>query len=91
MISLASDFQNQSCQTKKSKANLLHHNLLHHAQSGFRRNHSCETALCKLVDMWTSNMESGLINGAVFIDLRKAFDMVQICCYENLQFTDVMV
>ena len=36
----------------------------------------CETALCKLVDMWTSNMESGLINGAVFIDLRKAFDMV---------------
>ena len=55
---------------------LVSHSLLHHAQSGFRRNHSCETALCKLVDMWTSNMESGLINGAVFIDLRKAFDMV---------------
>jgi hypothetical protein len=26
--------------------------------------------------MWTENMENGLISGIVFIDLRKAFDMV---------------
>jgi hypothetical protein len=26
--------------------------------------------------MWKSNMENSLLNGVVFIDLRKAFDMV---------------
>jgi retron-type reverse transcriptase len=26
--------------------------------------------------MWTSNMENGLLNGIVLLDLRKAFDLV---------------
>ncbi len=38
--------------------------------------HSCETALTRLVDMWTSNMEKGLHNGIILLDLRKAFDLV---------------
>lgn len=53
-------------------------NLLHNAQSGFRRNHSCETALLKLIHNLTSNMEKGLLNGLVFIDFRKAFDIIDI-------------
>ena len=50
--------------------------LLYIAQSGFRAFHSCETALIKLVDKWTENIENGLLNGIVFLDLRKAFDLV---------------
>ena len=49
---------------------------LYIAQSGFREGHSCETALARLVDMWTTNMSKGLLNGVVFLDLRKAFDLV---------------
>ena len=55
---------------------LIGHNLLHTSQSGFRSQHSCETALLKLIDSWASNMEKGLLTGTVFVDFRKAFDMV---------------
>ncbi len=52
------------------------HSLLYLAQSGVRVFHSCETALTRLVDKWTSNMEEGLLNDIVLLDLRKAFDLV---------------
>ena len=55
---------------------LTQHDLLHDAQSGFRENHSCETALAKMIDTWTQNMEDGQLTGVVFVDLRKAFDLV---------------
>ena len=29
-----------------------------------------------MVDMWTTNIENGLLNGIVLLDLRKAFDLV---------------
>ena len=51
-------------------------NLLHSEQSGFRRFHSCETALLKLVDTWTKAMDEGELNGVLFLDLRKAFDSI---------------
>ena len=57
---------------------LLDRCLLYINQSGFRAFHSCETALTRLVDMWTTNMEKGLLNGVVLLDLRKAFDLVNI-------------
>ena len=41
-------------------------NLLHSEQSGFRRFHSCETALLKLVDSWTKAMDEGALNGVLF-------------------------
>ncbi len=50
--------------------------LLYIAQSGFRAMHSCETALTRLVDMSISNMEKGLLNSSILLDLRKAFDLV---------------
>ncbi len=54
------------------------HDLIYIAQSRFRALHSCETALTKIVQSWTSHMEKGLINGVVFLDLRKAIDHVNI-------------
>ena len=52
------------------------HNLFHEFQSGFRQNHSCHTALTKLIDGWMKRIDQGEVCGAVFIDLRKAFDLV---------------
>ena len=46
------------------------------AQSGFRKNHSTITTLIKVTDDWLTAIDHGLYTGAVFIDLRKAFDTV---------------
>ena len=52
------------------------HSLLHPLQSGFRPRHSCHTALARLTDTWLSSMNNSEVTGAVFVDLRKAFDLV---------------
>ena len=45
-------------------------------QSGFRKNHSCQTALIRLCDSWYRAINNSEIVGTVFLDLRKAFDLV---------------
>ena len=45
-------------------------------QSGFRPNHSTETALLNCTDPWLCNMDKRLVNGVLFLDLKKAFDTV---------------
>ena len=45
-------------------------------QSGFRSQHSTETARLGSTNEWLHNMDSGLINGVLFLDLKKAFDTV---------------
>ena len=55
---------------------LNNHKLLHESQSGFRHKHSCQTALIKLIDSWMKCIDSGDMVGALFIDFRKAFDLV---------------
>ena len=50
--------------------------LIHECQSGFRHKHSCQTALVKLIDQWMNCIDHGDIVGTMFIDFRKAFDMV---------------
>ena len=50
--------------------------LIHETQSGFRQHHSCQTALTHLIDSWLKDVDSGKYVGAVFLDLRKAFDLV---------------
>ena len=50
--------------------------LIHECQSGFRQKHSCNTALVKLIDQWMASIDKGDIVGTLFIDFRKAFDMV---------------
>ena len=50
--------------------------LLSHKQSGFRSKHSCKTALHQLTDEWFNSMYNGDYAGVLFVDLCKAFDLV---------------
>ncbi len=51
-------------------------NLLHLAQSGFGHLFSFETALSNILNKWTQAIDKGLINGVIFLDLCKAFDLI---------------
>ena len=51
-------------------------NIIDKHQSGFRKYHSCQTALIRLVDSWLSNIDAGHMIGSVFLDFKKAFDLV---------------
>ena len=50
--------------------------LLNENQSGFRSKHSCQTALIKLIDKWMECIDKGDIVGTLFLNFRKAFDLV---------------
>ena len=50
--------------------------LLNSGQSGFRSLHSTLTALLETNDNWCVNIDRGLLNGVIFIDLKKAFDTI---------------
>ena len=58
------------------KSYLNKYNLLYERQSGFRANHSCETALTAIVDDWLTAIDNNEIVGMVLLDLSKAFDLV---------------
>ena len=45
-------------------------------QHGFRRNFSCETALQSILDYWKCRLDKKEIILALFIDFKKAFDLV---------------
>ena len=49
---------------------------LSHCQSAFRSLHSTLTALVDAANSWSVNIDNGLVNGVVFIDLKKAFDAI---------------
>lgn len=50
--------------------------LIHPNQSGFRKQHSCQTSLTKIIDHWLSAINDNDLVGTVFLDLTKAFDLV---------------
>ena len=50
--------------------------ILTNSQSGFRSLHSTVTALLEATNSWSMNIDKGLINGVIFIDLKKAFDTI---------------
>ena len=50
--------------------------LLHRTQSGFRTNHSCETALNFMTDSWLNAIDQGEMIGVVLVDFKKAFELV---------------
>ena len=50
---------------------LNNYNVLTTCQSGFRSLHSTLTALVEATNSWSVNIDSGLVNGVVFIDLKK--------------------
>ena len=63
-------------------ANQLKHflkqtNILFSNQSGFREDHSCQTAFIRLADSWLIELDQGNLVGTVFLDFKKkAFDLV---------------
>ena len=61
---------------KHLMAYLNKYKLIHENQSGFRQKHSCQTALVKLTDHWMTCIDNGGIIGTLFLDFRKAFDLV---------------
>ena len=52
--------------------------LLVNCQSGFRSLHRTLTvpSLLEASNSWSVNIDNGLINGVIFIDLKKAFDTI---------------
>ena len=63
-------------------------NLLFHGQHGFRSAHSCETAIHEIVTSCFKNLDRKLINLPLFIDFKKAFDMIdqQLLLYKLLNY-----
>ena len=55
---------------------LCENDLIYIRQSGFRSKHSTETALIKIIDDLLFNLDNDRVSGMVFIDYRKAFDMI---------------
>ena len=55
---------------------LAKYNLLHDAQSGFRSNHSCQTAFVNIIYKWIEERNNGNVNVVILLDLKKAFDVV---------------
>ena len=51
-------------------------NLIYSKQSGFRKRHSTETALIRIIDELLFNLDSDRVSGMILIDYCKAFDMV---------------
>ena len=50
--------------------------LFHEFQSGFRKHHSCGTALTRMCDTWLSAINKSQLSATVFLDFKKAFDLV---------------
>ena len=64
---------------QKQMVNYLHkHNIICNEQSGFREQHSTVTAVTDVTDFILRNMDKGLLTGAVYLDLKKAFDTVDV-------------
>ena len=59
---------------------LTTNNVLSEHQSGLRKRHSTLTAVTYLTDFMLERMDKQELTGAVFIDLKKAFDLVDHKC-----------
>ena len=57
-------------------AYLESNNILTKQQAGFRKKQSTQTSLLGATNSWYINMDKGLLNGVIFLDLKKAFDCV---------------
>ena len=60
------------------------HHLLHSFQSGFRCGHSCQTEVTRLTDTWLSAFNNRQMLGAVLLDFRKAFGLVNHILLQKL-------
>ena len=55
---------------------LQENSILHRLQSGFRKFHSTETGLVRLVDQLLMDLDNNRVSGLNFVDYRKAFDLI---------------
>ena len=55
---------------------LMKNNILYKYQFGFRKNHSTELALIETIDTLRQYIDENYYVGGIFIDLTKAFDLV---------------
>ena len=55
---------------------LQKHSLLSQHQSGFRPSHSTQDVLIKTMDDWRKSIDEDRVVGALFLDLSKAFDVI---------------
>ena len=55
---------------------LNENNSVSHCQSGFRSIHSTVTALIEATNSWSVNIDNGLLNGVICINIKKAFDTI---------------
>ncbi|CAB3989406.1 Hypothetical predicted protein [Paramuricea clavata] len=62
--------------TEQLEIYLETNHILAEQQAGFRKNHSTQTSLLYITNQWLMNMDKGLLNGVIFLDLKKAFDCV---------------
>jgi hypothetical protein len=56
---------------KQLYEHLNNNNLIYASQSGFRSLHSRRAALIEATDNWSINIDKGLLNEVIFIDLKK--------------------
>ena len=67
-------------------------NLFYSAQHGFRKNHSCETALHEVISDCFKNLDNKLTALLLFIDFKKAFDTIDsdllLCKLMNYGFNN---
>ena len=54
---------------------MTNNDFLYNLESGFRRSHSTETALIRLIDQLLSDMGKDQVSGLVFVDYKKDFDL----------------
>ena len=57
-------------------SHLSNNNFLYGLQSGFRKRHSTETALIRLLDQILLDLDKNHVTGVVFVDYSKAFDLI---------------
>ena len=55
---------------------LQDNSLLNTYQSGFRSMHSTLTALLETTNNWSINIDNSLLNGVLFVDLKRAFNTI---------------
>ena len=62
-------------------AYLMKFDLINSRQFGFRSLHSTVTALLDLTNQWYYNIDRGMINGVLFLDLKKLLTLLIIIYY----------
>lgn len=66
----------QNCVKQQLESFVARNDLLTKYQSGFRANHSCETAVNLVVADWKDEVEEGKKILVVFLDLQRAFETI---------------